>query len=203
MPKNFKWPSFRPDTFKGGTRFWLQAAVATLGLLNAIALFLYLAPPGGSRSELELESQSLSSSILAAQKQTVRLKSVSGKVQLGSQQAVDFQSHYVFPKRLAYESVMAEIQNMAQKAGITEREGQINEEPLEGSADLTVLTDTVNFEGSYTSLVKFLYEIDRSPMMLILDTLIATPEKPGEIRAQARFQALLRDEPTTLAAGKP
>jgi Tfp pilus assembly protein PilO len=196
MLRNFNLRSLPSVMLRGGARLWLQTAVVVLGLLNAVALFLYLSPPGGSRHELEQESQSLSTSILAAQRQTVRLKSVSGKVQLGGQQAIDFQSRYILPERLAYESVIAEVQTMAQKAGITEREGQINKEPLEGSADLSVLTDTVNFEGSYTSLVKFLYEVDRSSRMLILDSLTASPEKPGQVRAQARFQALLREEST-------
>jgi len=170
--------------------------VGALALLNAVALFLYLAPPGGSRQELTKESQSLKASIAAARRQSVRLKTISEKVQTGGEQAVDFESRFIFPKRLAYESIISEIQRMAQAANLKERDGQWTEEAIEGTADLSLLTNTVNFEGPYTSLMRFLYEVDRSPKFLMLDTLTATPQKPGEVLAQARFQAVIREEPS-------
>lgn len=203
MSRNFDLKAIRSAYVRRGPRFWLQAAVVVLGVLNAVALFFYFFPPGGSRSELQAESNGLKSSIAAARTQSVRLKTVSGKVQLGSEQATGFEAHYILPKRSAYEAVIAEVQQMAQKANITEREGQISEEPIEGSPDLSVLTDTVNFEGPYPSLMKFLYEVDRSPTLLILDSLTATPQNAGQITAQARFQAVIREEPSPVVTGRP
>jgi hypothetical protein len=45
--------------------------------------------------------------------------------------------------------------------------------------------------------MKFLYEVDHSPRMLILDTLTATPLKAGQITAQMRFQAVIREGPAS------
>jgi Tfp pilus assembly protein PilO len=196
MPSNFNWRSLASWKGRGGPQFWLRITVGVLGVLNAVALFLYLAPPGGSRQELMRESQNLNATITATRQQSVRLKKKSEKVQMGGEQAVDFQSRYIFPKRLAYESIISEIQRMAQAAKLTERDGQWTEEPIEGTADLSLLTNTVNFEGPYTSLMRFLYEVDRSPKFLMLDTLTATPQKPGDVLAQIRFQAVVREEPS-------
>jgi hypothetical protein len=196
MPSSFNWRSLTSWKGRSGPHFWLRMTVGALALLNAVALFLYLAPPGGSRQELTKESQSLKASIAAARRQSVRLKTISEKVQTGGEQAVDFESRFIFPKRLAYESIISEIQRMAQAANLKERDGQWTEEAIEGTADLSLLTNTVNFEGPYTSLMRFLYEVDRSPKFLMLDTLTATPQKPGEVLAQARFQAVIREEPS-------
>ncbi len=203
MPSDFDWHSLSLKDVHRGVRFWLQTALGILAILNAVALFLYFDPPGGSRAELMAQSQQLQVSIHAAKAQAMRLKKVSGQVQVGSQQAADFQSRYILPKRLAYESIMAEIQRMAQVSNLTERDGQATEEPIEGTANLSVLTNTVNFEGSYESLMHFLYAVDRSPKLLMLDTLTATPQKGGEITAQVRFQAVIREEQSPQAGGQP
>ncbi len=209
MPSSF---NLRPANLQGlqrSPRFWLQAGVGTLAVLNLAALFLYFDPPGGSRAKLAAESQQLRSAIGAAHMQALRLKRVSQQVQLGAQQSVDFEGRYILPKRLAYESVLAEEQRMAQAANLVQRDGSLTEEPIEGTADLSVLTNTENFEGSYASLMRFLYEVDRSPKLLMLDTLTATPQKAGQITAQVRFQAVIRDEenapasPGGPAGGRP
>lgn len=179
-------------------RFWLLAGVGALAVLNLAALFLYLDPPGGSRAKLSAESEQLRSAVTAARIRALRLETISQQVQLGGQQSVDFESHYILPKRLAYESVLAEEQRIAQAANLVERDGSWTEEPIEGTADLSLLTNTANFEGSYASLMRFLYEVDRSPKLLMLDTLTATPQKAGEVTAQVRFQAVIREEENAL-----
>jgi Tfp pilus assembly protein PilO len=203
MRSGFDWDSLNFKNIHRGVGFWLRTAVGILTISNAVALFLYLDPPGGSRAELMSQNQRLQMSINAAKAQGLRLRKVSTQVQLGSQQASDFQSRYILPKRLAYESMMAEVQRMAQISNLTERDGQWTEEPIEGTADLSLLTNAVNFEGSYESLMRFLYAVDRSPQMLMLDTLTATPQKGGQITAQIRFQAVIREEQSPQAGGQP
>ncbi len=203
MRSSFDWDFLNLKGVHRGMRFWLQVVLAVLAISNAVALFLYLDPPGGSRAELMSQSQRLQTSINAAKAQAQRLRKVSTQVELGGQQATEFQSRYILPKRLAYESIIAEIQRMAQVSNLTERDGQWTEEPIEGTADLSLLTNAVNFEGSYESLMRFLYEVDRSPQMLMLDTLTATPQKGGQITAQVRFQAVIREEQSPHAGGQP
>jgi Tfp pilus assembly protein PilO len=197
MPSGFKLRLGAEEGARRGAQFWLQTAAITLAVLNAVALFFYLDPPGGTRSELRAEDQRLTTAVFAARAQMARLKKISANVQLGGEQAHDFEARYILPKRQAYESILGEIQRMGQSAALTERDATLIEEPIEGSEDLSVLTNQVNFEGSYTSLMKFLYEVDHSPRMLILDTLTATPLKAGQITAQMRFQAVIREGPAS------
>ena len=214
MPSNFSVGTLRLKrkaarglelkTVSRGPRFWLQAAAIVLGVLNAAALFFYLDPPGGSKAELTAESQQLKNSIATARGQAARLKRISANVELGGRQSIDFESRYIFPRRGAYESIIEEIQRMAQASNLVERDGAWSEEPIEGTEDLSVLTNQVNFEGSYPSLMRFLYQVDHSPKLLMLDTLTATPQKAGQITAQVRFQAVTREEASLPpAAGQP
>ena len=203
MPRNFKFLSNAISTERG-VRFWLQVAIGVLALLNAVALFVYLNPPGGSRGELTAESQAVRNEIAAARGKALRLRAVSEKVQTGGSQSSNFQSKYIFPKRLAYESVIAEIQRMVKASGLQERDAVYSEEPIEGTPDLTLMTSSANYEGTYENLKKFLYEVDHSPMLIMLENLTATPQQKGnQINTNIRFQAVLREDTSGPIKGQP
>jgi hypothetical protein len=83
---------------------------------------------------------------------------------------------------------------MAKISGLAERDAVYSEEPIEGTADLSILNITANYEGSYPSLIRFLYETDRSPMLLMLDSLTASPEqKNGQISTAIKYQVVIRE----------
>ncbi|MGA8029789.1 MAG: hypothetical protein WB992_21815 [Bryobacteraceae bacterium] len=203
MRRNFSWSSFGAYGDRRTPRFWLQTGGAVLALLNGVALFLYLDPPGGTRNELMLEGLQVRNEIAATRSKTARLKLVSANVQTGSAQSADFEEKYFLPKRTAYATVITEIQRMASASGLQQRDWVSSEEPIEGSSDLSLLNMTANFEGSYDNLMHFVYESDRSPMLLMLEQLQAAPQqKGGRINASVRFQAIIREEPYA-SGGQP
>jgi Tfp pilus assembly protein PilO len=196
MPRNFS----SLFSGKGGVapsevRRWLQIAVGALVVLNFVALYFYIAPPGGTRAELTRQSEQLKSEIASARARTMRLKAVSAKVQLGGNESSDFQNKYVLPKRMAYGAVIAEIQRMAKASGLQERDAVYNEEPIEGSDDLNLLNSTANYEGTYENLKTFLYQVDHSPMLIMLENITAAPQQKGnQINTSIRFQAVIRED---------
>ncbi len=194
MRKNFKRMPAILEGERLTRKFWLGSALALLVILNGIALFLYLDPPGGTRAELEQESLTVRNEIQAAHLKTDRLRNVSAKVTVGNAQATDFTLQYFLPKRAAYASVLAEVQRMAAAAGLQEKDAVYTEEPIEGTADLNVLNCTANFEGTFDNLMRFVYEVDRSPMLLMLDNLQAAPQQHGgRINTSIRFQVIMQD----------
>jgi hypothetical protein len=204
MPRNFDLTSLVRGVDRRNPRFWLLAGISVLALANAVLLFLYFAPPGGTRQDLLEESQQTRRQIAFTRAGSARLRSVSAKVQLGSEQAVDFQSKYFLPKRVAYDQVISEIQRMAKESGAQPREGVFSEEPVEGSPDLSILNVTSSYQGSYDNLMRFLYQADKSPMLLMLDTLQAAPQQRGQqINASIRFEAIIREEAPAGAGGQP
>jgi hypothetical protein len=178
----------------GNAQVYLKALAGALAALNAVALFFYLAPPGGSREELTEQIVQARHQIAGMRGQNVRMRTTAVNVEAGGGQASDFEAKYFLPKRLAYVTVVGEIQRLAKASGLQERDGVYTEEPIEGTADLSLLTKSANFEGPYTNLMRFLNEMDHSPMLLMLDALTAVPQsKSGEINATMRFQAIVRE----------
>ncbi len=180
-------------------RFWLQAAVALLAVLNLAALFLYLYPPGGSRAELTQQGQNVRAQIASSGKQEARLQSVAAKVQLGSRESDEFLARYILPKRVAYSNVIGEIQRMVKASGIQEKDAAYSAEPIEGTSDLILLNSSANYEGSYDNLRKFLYEVDRSPYLIMLESLTANPQQHGsQINTSIKFQAVIKEDAPAL-----
>lgn len=196
MPKNFNRIFTVKDGDRRGVKFWLRTVGFALSALNGIALFFYLVPPGGSRKELTEESLAVRNQILLARARTGRLGSVAAKVALGNSESGDFETKYFLPKRLAYAAIISEIQRMAKAADFQERDAVYTEEPIEGTADLDLLNCTANYEGTYQNLMRFLHEVDHSPMLLMLENMQAAPQqRAGEINTSIRFQAVIQDQP--------
>jgi hypothetical protein len=191
MPRSFDLAAL----FAAGTdQFKYRVAAVALVLLNAGALYFYLDPPGGTRVELLQQDAEIKMHIKAVEAQGDRVRLMASRVQTGSQQADAFQKQYFLNQRIAYGAVIEEIERMAKLSGLAERDAVYSEEPIEGTADLSILNITANYEGSYPSLIRFLYETDRSPMLLMLDSLTASPEqKNGQISTAIKYQAVIRE----------
>ena len=203
MPRNFSWPSIPINTERQG-RFWLQAAIGALALLNVVALYLYFLPPGGSRRELMAERQQVHNEIVDARAKAVRLKTNAGNVQTGSSQSSDFEGKYVLPERLAFGMLISEIERMVKESGLQERDAVYSKEPIEGTPDLTLLTSTASYEGTYENLKKFLYEVDHSPMLIMVDNISAAPQQKGnQINTSIRFQVIIREDASGPMKGQP
>jgi Tfp pilus assembly protein PilO len=195
MSKTSERIASKPDAERRGVRFWLRVTGVLLALLNVVALFLYFAPPGGSKKDLEQQSQAVRNAILLAQARTTRLSNVAAKVTIGNSESGDFEAKYFLPKRLAYSVIIAEIQRMANAAGFQERDAIYTEEPIEGTADLDLMTCTASYQGSYDNLMRFLYQVDHSPMLLMLENLQAAPQQhAGQINTSIRFQAVIQED---------
>jgi hypothetical protein len=97
------------------------------------------------------------------------------------------------------------LQRMAAASGLQEGDRVYSEEPIEGTADLTLLNIAANnYQGTYDNLMHFLYEVDKSPMLLMLDTLLAAPQQTGgRVNSSLRFQAVIQEEASPVLGGQP
>jgi hypothetical protein len=179
-----------------GATFWLQVTASTLLLLNLIAMYFYFAPPGGSRRELTALSAQIHRQVVAARFASQRLETVAGKVQLAGTQTTTFESKYFLAGREAYRKMFSDLEKLTQEAGIQQRDGVFTQEPIEGSADLTLLNLSVNLEGTYADLMHFLYGVDHAPSLLILDSLNAAPQQGTErLNLAVKFLTVMRETP--------
>ncbi len=204
MRKNFNGIFSSGYRDRRSVKFWLRSLGLVLSALNGIALFFYLVPPGGSRKELTQESLAVRNQIILARAKAARLGAVAAKVALGNSESGDFETKYFLPKRLAYAQVITEIQRMANAAGFQQRDAVYTEEPIDGTADLDLLNCTANYEGTYDNLMRFLYQVDHSPMLLMLENLQAAPQqRSGQINTSIRFQVVVQEQPGAAGSVQP
>jgi hypothetical protein len=83
------------------------------------------------------------------------------------------------PRRLAYSTIVAELNDLASQAKITPRDSAWALEPVEGSDTLDMLQISANFEGLYPDLIHFINLLDKSDRLMIIESLNATPQQSG------------------------
>ena len=186
MPRKFSLSI--PEGWAGGA--WKQPKTlvrAGLGILlagNLVAAAFAFHVFGASPEEVD---QQLAAARLQAQAEQVRLqrtRSLSGNIERGQEQAGRFLTSYMTDRRTTYSTVIGAINQIATAAGMKQGDGTIAPlDPIEGSQDLDMMTISVNFEGNYAQLLKFVNELDRSPRFLIIDSVSVTPRPKGDLLA--------------------
>jgi hypothetical protein len=155
----------------------VRPILGALVVLNLVAAGLVLYPPGGSADSLERELVSLQTQI--AQKRTLlqQTKEHAEAVQNGRGEGDQFLDKFFLRRRTVSSTLLAELTEAAKQAQIKER-GQANaSEFVDGSDSLAMMTITADYEGTYSNLMKFVREIDRSPRLMIIESLNAAPQQ--------------------------
>ncbi len=154
----------------------VRILLGTLLAANLIAAGLVLFPPGGSAEELDRQYASLQSQLRAKQALVERTREHAGAVETGRGEGDKFLSEYFLPDRRAFEALLSELDAAAGNTKIKPREHAYSTEPVEGSDSLSMMTITAAYEGTYADLMHFVHEIDKSPRLLIIESLNAAPQ---------------------------
>jgi hypothetical protein len=167
MPKNFRGP--------------LRIGLGVLVGLNLIAAALVLFPPGGSAEDLGRQLVSLQAQMQSRSALLERTKEHAAAVEKGRAEGDQFLGNYFLERRTAYSTLLSELVEAANQSKIKPREHAYATEPIEGSDSLSMMTITANYEGTYSDLMHFVHEIDRSPRLLIVEALNAAPQQGTNI----------------------
>jgi len=130
----------------------------------------------------------LNQRLIAAQSQLqrdqarlVRSRSLSGNIGKGKGESETFLAKYFTNRRNTFSTILTEIRETAANAGMKTDEGTISLDPIKGTDDLSMMTLSINFEGSFAQLVKFVNLIDRSPRFIIIESMQAAPQPRGDV----------------------
>ncbi len=127
-----------------------------------------------------------------------RLRTLVGTVEKTRTEVDRFFDHYFLDGQTVYSTVLAELNGLAEKAGVKAKDHTFNAEPIEGSDTLQMMTITGYYEGTYADLVMFVNAIDRSPRFLTIDRLQAAPlQTQGTLNVNLRLNAFVRGEAGT------
>lgn len=166
------WPPSNP-------RSAIRLGLGVLLAANLAAGYFMLRPIGGSAQELSEQALEMHSQIRQQQGVLERTRVLASKIESGRGQGDHFMSSYFLPRRPAYSSIVAELNDLASQAKITPRDSAWALEPVEGSDTLDMLQISANFEGTYPDLIHFINLLDKSDRLLIIESLNATPQQSG------------------------
>jgi Tfp pilus assembly protein PilO len=171
-----------------------RLAVAVLVLLNIVAGYFVLRPPGGSPDELSAAASS--ASVQLQQKKMVldRTRTLMTKIKDGREKGDSFLTTYFLPAGKAYSTIYSDLVDLATKAKMTPRESSFTIEQVEGSDTLSMMTITQALEGKYGDLIHFVNALDKSDRLLIVDSLTATPQTNGNLSVLLRLQTFVRED---------
>lgn len=199
MPRNFS-----PALPWRDTRTILRGAVGALLLANLVAAGLVLFPPGGSAESLERQLATLSKEVADKQVVLDRSRQHAAAVERGKAEGDKFLNDYFLASRTAFSTLVSELNSAATDAKIQPREHAFNLDPIEGSDTLSRMTVTAGYEGLYPDLMKFVHALDRSPRLLIIESMQAAPQQGSDrLSVSFKLDTFVREDGTLVTPPAP
>ena len=175
----------------------VRVALGVLLAANLAAAALVLFPVGGSPEDLERRFVSLRSQVQSRQGLLERTRQHAAAVEKGRAEGDRFLDDYFLANRSHMSALLTELDAAAAQTQITPREHAFAVEPIEGSESLRMLTITASYEGTYSDLMHFVHQLDRSPRLLIIESLSAAPPQGGGLlNINMKLDTFVRDDGT-------
>jgi len=196
MPRNFKLPaSLAPLR---DPQVAVRALLGGLVFLNLIAVYFVFFPLGGSPEELDRQLASLRTQIRQRRTDFDHASLIATKVEKGRVQGDEFMQQYFLSSRTAYSTILDELVAAANRAHMKPKEHSYQTEPIEGSDDLSMLSITHSYEGTYQELLRLVNEIDHSKRLIIIESLQAQPQQGSNLlNVSIKFDTFVKEEPGT------
>jgi type IV pilus assembly protein PilO len=200
MRKSFSSALRLPANWRREPRIVARIILGVLLLANVIAAWTVFSPVGGSAEELEGQIAAARAQIEQRRMAVGRLRTISARVDQGRTATDEFMLTYFMTRRTASSTIVSELIRIAKESGMKAKEHSFAFDPIEGTEDLTVMTVTGNYEGTYGDLLQFINRLDKSARFLIIDTLTASPAQgTGNLTISIKMNTFVREESANLA----
>src|ERR1700722_19321451 len=191
MRRNFKNP-----------QFVLRVLVGVLLAANLIAAGILLFPPGGSAEDLEKQLASLQGQAITKRALLDKTRQHVAAVELGRAEGDQFLGQYFLGRRAASEALLAALGSAEAGSKIKEKGWSATFNPIDGSDTLSMMSITATYEGEYGDLLHFVHEIDKSPALMIIESLSAVPQTGSKtLSISLKLDTFVREDglPQTVA----
>jgi Tfp pilus assembly protein PilO len=170
-----------------------------LGILlaaNIVAALFAFRPWEDSPEQLEIKLTDLKKQQLQRKMQIDRLMVLTAKSEKARKEGEQFLSKYFLSRRTASSTLVNELITMSKASGIKPKEHSFAFEPIEGSDDLSMMTITANYEGTYADLIQYANRLDRSQRFFIVESMTAAPQQGGQgvLNINIKVNVFVREE---------
>jgi hypothetical protein len=184
MPKNFslKFLSLPVGAAWKEPRVLIRIALGLLLAANLAAAGYAFNLFGPSPEVLNQTLVAAEARLQADQARLVRSRVLTSNIGRGKAESDTFLANYFSARRNTYSIIDSEINETAKTAGMKRLEGTVAPlDPIEGADDLSMMTLSINFEGSFAQFVKLVNLLDRSPRFLIIESMQVAPQPKGDV----------------------
>jgi hypothetical protein len=166
-----------------GPQTIVRGVLGALLVANLIAAGLVLFPPGGSAEDLETQRIGLDAQLKSARATADMTRRNASAVEKGRAEDDDFLNQHFLTSRTAFSTLLTQWEAAAKPTKLKPRDTAYALEPVEGSDSLSMMSITAAYEGTYQDLMHFVYELDRTPGILIIESLSAAPQANSDTLA--------------------
>jgi Tfp pilus assembly protein PilO len=193
MPKSFDAGS--NSSKRRSREFVVRVILGVLLLANMVAAGLVLFPPGGSAEDLDRQLASLETQVISKQALLERTQRHAQAVERGRAEGDHFVADYFLASRTEFSTLLGDLDSAATTAKIVPKDHGFSLEPIDGSDTLSVANVTAAYEGAYPDLMRFVHEIDKSPRLLIIESLSAAPQQGSDkLSVTMKLDTLVRED---------
>lgn len=176
-------------------QFIVRVVLGVLVGANLIAAGLVLFPPGGSAESLDQQLTTLRTQLATERTRLEQSKEHAAAVDKGREEGDEFLSKYFLPLRTSYSTLLNELQQAAGETKIKPKDTSFNQEPIEGSDVLKMISVTAAYEGKYEDVMQMVHKIDQSKNLLILESLTAAPQANSDVlTVSLKLDTFVRDD---------
>jgi hypothetical protein len=187
MLKNFKLSS--------DPRFVVRACLGFLLLANLVAAAFAMHLFDASPEALEQQLAGALAQCQAEQTHLLKSRTLTANIDRGKSDGERFLASYMTSRRVTYSTITGELTQAAQTSGMDKPNATISLNPIPGSEDLDMMSITLNAEGKFSQLVKFVNLLDRSPRFLIIESLSVTPRAKSDIlTVNVKLDTFVKDD---------
>lgn len=152
-------------------RVAMRAVIGALLLANLGVAVVAFKPFGGSADDLRQEQAALSTQLSQLQTRLDAAKRLVDNMEIARTQGDEFLEQYIMEERSLAGTTLEEMTRIATDSGIRAQQAVFQEEPVEGSDTLQMVSIQQGFEGTYANLTKLINLLDKSPRFLIIDAM--------------------------------
>jgi type IV pilus assembly protein PilO len=198
---NLQLPSDWRNRIAKEPRVVARAVLGVLLAANLLAALAVFRPIGGSVERLDQQIAALQTQIQQRQRALQQMRELVSKIEQARTTGDEFLGQYFMDRRTASSTIVSELNEAAKQAGITGKEHSFVFDPIEGSDTLSMMTIQANYEGTYGDLLQFVNRLDRSPRFLILDSLVAAPQRgSGVLNVVVKLNTFVKEDAAPRAA---
>jgi hypothetical protein len=191
MPRNFELGVWPPNNPRAIIRLGLGMLIAA----NLVAGYFVIRPIGGSPADLRQQEQEMRTQIHQQQGILERTKTLAGKIEIGRGEGDKFMSKYFLPRRTAYSTIMSDLNELASQSKVTAKESSNSIDEVEGSDTLQRMQVTANFDATFDNLIHFVNLLDKSALLMIIESLNATPQQDGKrLNVMLKLDTFIRED---------